>query len=288
MPEGLRSHTRYPVDYFDVQRHLFGRYHMKDPTVFYNQEDLWVIPNEIYGGNEQRMESYYVIMSLPGESREEFILLIPYTPKNKNNMIAWLAARSDDQNYGKLVLYQFPKQELTYGPMQIEARIDQNPDISQLITLWSQKGSRVIRGNLLVIPIEQSLLYVEPLYLQAEKSEIPELTRILAVYQSQVALGETLEEALEKAIFGRSTPGGLDLRFDESEISDESRPDVAIEGSPTLVETERIRLISRAIDLYQQSQDHLRRGEWAEYGKTQEDLGKVLEQLNQELDIQKP
>jgi len=200
MPDGLRQHIRYPTDYFDVQRQMFGRYHMKDPTVFYNQEDLWVVPNEIYGGNEQQMESYYVIMSLPGEKQEEFILLIPYTPTNKNNMIAWLAARSDGEDYGKLVLFQFPKQELTYGPMQIEARIDQNPDISQLITLWGQKGSRVIRGNLLVIPIENSLLYVEPLYLQAEKSEIPELTRILAVYQSQVAIGETLEEALENRV----------------------------------------------------------------------------------------
>jgi uncharacterized membrane protein (UPF0182 family) len=283
MPEGILKHIRYPVDFFDVQRHMFGRYHMKNPTVFYNQEDLWVIPNEIYGGNEQQMESYYVIMSLPGEQQEEFILLIPYTPKNKNNMIAWLAARSDDEHYGKLVLYQFPKQELTYGPMQIEARIDQNPEISQLITLWGQKGSRVIRGNLLVIPIEQSLLYVEPLYLQAEKSEIPELTRILTVYRSQVALGETLEEALEKAIFGASTPGGLDLRFTESESSQPvlEVSDQGGSGSVTL-ERDRALLVENAINLFRESQRSLREGNWAEYGRKQEELGKVLEQLRQQ------
>ena len=129
MPDGLRQHTRYPADLFDAQRSIFRRYHMKDPTVFFNQEDLWEIPTELYRGNEQVMESYYVIMTLPGLEQEELVLLIPFTPRGRDNMIGWMAARSDQENYGKLILYRFPKQQLTYGPMQIEARIDQNPDI---------------------------------------------------------------------------------------------------------------------------------------------------------------
>jgi uncharacterized membrane protein (UPF0182 family) len=269
MAPQLRSHIRYPVDFFDVQRHVYGRYHMKDPTVFYNQEDLWEVPSEIYRGNEQLMESYYVIMSLPGASQEEFILMIPFTPRNKNNMVAWLAARSDGEDYGKLVLYQFPKQELTYGPMQIEARIDQNPEISQLITLWSQKGSQVIRGNLLVIPIQESILYVEPLYLQAEKSEIPELTRILVVYENQVALGETLEQALLTAILGDSESR---LRPSDTETSPEDQ--VGRTEESNLRE-----LIRQAMESYLASQTHLREGDWSAYGREQNELGEILERL---------
>jgi uncharacterized membrane protein (UPF0182 family) len=268
MPPSLKDHIRYPVDFFDVQRFMYGRYHMTDPTVFYNQEDLWEVPTEIYGGNEQLMESYYVIMSLPGSTQEEFILLIPYTPKNKNNMVGWMAARSDREHYGKLVLYQFPKQELTYGPMQIEARIDQNPDISQLITLWGQKGSQVIRGNLLVIPIEESLLYIEPLYLQAEKSEIPELTRIIAVYQNQVALGETLDEALSQAIL--KAPG-----FRQREVRPQSPGVISSETADPSIE----QLLTKAREHYLASQAHLKEGDWAAYGEEQKKLGEVLNQL---------
>jgi uncharacterized membrane protein (UPF0182 family) len=242
---------------------------MKDPTVFYNQEDLWEVPSEIYRGNEQIMESYYVIMSLPGANQEEFVLMIPFTPRNKNNMVAWLAARSDGGHYGKLLLYQFPKQELTYGPMQIEARIDQNPEISQLITLWSQKGSKVIRGNLLVIPIEESILYVEPLYLQAEKSEIPELTRILVVYENQVALGETLERALVTAILGDSKGR---IRPTEKEIP----PETEVVGT----EVNRLgELIREAMESYLAGQEYLKEGNWSAYGREQNRLGKILERL---------
>lgn len=270
MPPNLRDHIRYPVDFFDVQRFMFGRYHMTDPTVFYNQEDLWEIPTEIYGGNEQLMESYYVIMSLPGETKEEFILLIPYTPNNKNNMVSWLAARSDREHYGKLVLYQFPKQELTYGPMQIEARIDQNPEISQLITLWGQKGSQVIRGNLLVIPIEESLLYIEPLYLQAEKSEIPELTRIIAVYQNQVAVGETLDEALARAIL--QSPG--------------SRQAGSFTTTPKKVPSDATsqsieEMVTAALEHFRNSQVYLKEGNWAAYGEEQKKLGEILDKLEE-------
>ena len=266
MPSSLRSHVRYPTDLFDIQRDLLGTYHMKDPRVFYNKEDLWEVPNEIYGDDEQLMESYYVIMSLPGSEREEFIQLVPFTPKNKDNMIAWMAARSDGEHYGKLLLYQFPKQELTYGPMQIEARIDQDPNISQLITLWGQKGSQVIRGNLLVIPIEESLLYVEPLYLQAEKSNIPELTRVTSVYENRVALGTTLQEALQQAIFGS---GRADRRLTDPTVEPVDTTDPANSG-----------LLVQAWKHFRNSQEFLRRGDWTSYGQEQQQLGEILRRLS--------
>jgi uncharacterized membrane protein (UPF0182 family) len=274
MSPGIHSHIRYPTDFFDVQRHIYRKYHMTDPTVFYNQEDVWEVPNEIYRGTEQAMESYYVIMSLPGSNDEEFILLIPFTPRNKNNMIAWLAARSDGADYGKLVLYQFPKQELTYGPMQIEARIDQNPDISQLITLWSQKGSQVIRGNLLVIPFAHSVLYVEPLYLQAEKSEIPELTRVIVVYENQVALGETLDQALSRAVFGAegSLRPGIGSREPEPAESAPAGPDTGQISD----------LLRQAIQSFDASQQFLRQGDWASYGEEQRKLGDLLRRLKEQ------
>ncbi|MDD5014071.1 MAG: UPF0182 family protein, partial [Atribacterota bacterium] len=163
MPEDLKEHIRYPKDLFQVQAELYSTYHMLDPDVFYNKEDYWNTPNEIYAENEIRMEPYYIVTKLPGHDREEFILMTPFTPSTKNNMIAWLAAKNDQPEYGNLVVYKFPKEKLIYGPMQIEARIDQDSEISQQLTLWGQKGSTVIRGNLLVIPIEKSIIYVEPL-----------------------------------------------------------------------------------------------------------------------------
>ncbi|NEO22210.1 UPF0182 family protein, partial [Moorena sp. SIO4A5] len=200
MPTNLRTHLRYPIDLFNIQSERLLAYHMTDPQVFYNQEDLWRIPQEIYAGKSQPVEPYYIIMKLPKEKSEEFILLHPYTPTGRNNLIGWLAGRSDGDQYGKLLLYQFPKQQLIYGPEQIEALINQDPVISQQISLWNQKGSRAVQGNLLVIPIEQSLLYVEPLYLEAEQHSLPTLVRVIVVYQNQIIMAQNLEEALD-AIF---------------------------------------------------------------------------------------
>jgi len=197
MPEALRRHIRYPVDIFSVQSERLLTYHMTDPQVFYNREDQWRIPQEIYGTELQPLEPYYLIMKLPTATNEEFILLHPFTPQARNNLIAWLAGRSDGENYGKLLLYQFPKQELIYGPEQIEALINQDPVISQQISLWNRQGSRVIQGNLLVIPIEQSLLYVEPLYLEAERNSLPILARVIVVYENRIVMAESLEKALE-------------------------------------------------------------------------------------------
>ncbi|HEY9835945.1 MAG TPA: UPF0182 family protein, partial [Vampirovibrionales bacterium] len=200
MPMALRSHIRYPLDFFTVQSEQLLTYHMTDPTVFYNREDQWRVPKEIYGSEQQVLEPYYLIMKLPTEVSEEFILLHPFTPMSRNNLIAWMGGRSDGVNYGNLLLYQFPKQQLVYGPEQIEARINQDPVISQQISLWNRQGSRAIQGNLLVIPIERSLLYVEPLYLEAEQNSLPILARVIVAYENRIVMAETLEQALS-AIF---------------------------------------------------------------------------------------
>ena len=167
MPEWVRPHFRYPEDLFRIQSTLYQTYHMSDVNVFYNKEDLWQVPLETFSGNTQPVEPYYVVIRSPGEAESEFVLMQPFTPNNKDNLIAWMAGRSDGEHYGELVMFRFPKQELIFGPLQIEARIDQNPEISAQITLWDQGGSEVIRGNLLVLPVDNSLLYVEPLYLRA-------------------------------------------------------------------------------------------------------------------------
>ncbi|MEA5595994.1 UPF0182 family protein [Rivularia sp. UHCC 0363] len=200
MPPTLRSHIRYPSDYFSIQSERLLAYHMTDPQVFYNREDLWQIPSEIYGTEQQPVQPYYLITKLPTAQNEEFILLLPFNPTQRRNLIAWLAARSDGKEYGKLLLYEFPKQELVYGPQQIEALINQTPEISEQISLWNREGSRVIQGNLLVIPIEQSLLYVEPLYLEAEENSLPTLVRVIVAYNNQIVMEDTLEKSLA-AIF---------------------------------------------------------------------------------------
>ncbi len=205
MPPALRSHIRYPVDLFKIQSERLLTYHMTDPQVFYNREDHWQVPTEIYGNTPQPVEPYYLIMKLPTAEKEEFILLLPFTPTQRTNLIAWLAARSDGEEYGKLLLYQFPKQQLVYGTEQIEARINQEPVISQQISLWNRQGSRVIQGNLLVIPIERSLLYVEPLYLEAEQNSLPTLVRVIVAYENRIVMAETLEQALQ-AIFQPELP----------------------------------------------------------------------------------
>ncbi|MDJ0708245.1 MAG: UPF0182 family protein [Leptolyngbyaceae cyanobacterium MO_188.B28] len=196
MPPALRQHIRYPEDFFQVQSDQLMTYHMTEPQVFYNREDQWRAPTEIYANEAQLVKPYYLIMKLPAEETEEFILLRPFTPSQRNNLVAWLAARSDGDRYGRKLLYSFPKQELVFGPEQIEARINQDPSISQRISLWNTQGSRAVQGNLLVIPIEQSLLYIEPLYLEAEQNQVPTLVRVIAAYRNRIAMAETLEKAI--------------------------------------------------------------------------------------------
>ena len=198
LPPALRSHLRYPVDLFNIQSQQLLNYHMTEARVFYNREDQWQIPREIYGDKPQQVEPYYLIMKLPEGSGEEFILLLPFTPTQRNNMISWLAARSDGDNYGKLVLYRLPKQQLTFGPEQIDTRINTDPAISQQISLWNRQGAKAIQGNLLVIPIEKSLLYVEPIYLEAEQNNLPSLVRVVVAYDQQLVMAEDLKKALGK------------------------------------------------------------------------------------------
>jgi uncharacterized membrane protein (UPF0182 family) len=200
MPPSLFDHMRYPQDYFQVQSNQLMTYHMTDPQVFYNREDQWRAPNEIYANEAQEVQPYYLIMRLPNQQQEDFIQLRPFTPAQRNNLVAWLAASSTGDRYGDMLLYRFPKQVLVFGPEQIEARINQDPAISQRISLWNTQGSRAIQGNLLVIPIERSLLYVEPLYLEAEQNSLPILARVILVYGNRIAMAETLPDALD-AIF---------------------------------------------------------------------------------------
>ncbi len=212
MPASLRSHLRYPVDFFKLQSERLMTYHMTDPQVFYNREDQWQIPNEVYGDESRPVEPYYLITSLPAVPFEEFILLLPYTPRQRTNLIAWLAARSDGENYGKLLLYTFPKERLIYGPEQIEARINQDPVISQQISLWNRQGSRAVQGNLLIVPIEQSLLYVEPLYLEAAQNSLPTLVRVIVAYENRIVMSPTLEEALQAIFRPQVTPDATIIR----------------------------------------------------------------------------
>jgi uncharacterized protein len=205
MPSALAEHIRYPQDYYLIQSDQILTYHMSDPQVYYNREDQWRAPNEIYANEAKLVEPYYLIMKLPQERSEEFILLRPFTPSARNNLVAWLAARSDGDRYGRLLLYRFPKEEQIFGPEQIEARINQDPEISQRISLWNTQGSKANQGNLLVIPIEQSLLYVEPLYLEAEENSLPTLARVIVAYKNRIAMAETLDQSLE-SVFSPSEP----------------------------------------------------------------------------------
>ena len=204
MPPDLRAHIRYPQTLFGIQARVYSLYHMADPQVFYNKEDMWKIPESVSDGSAETMVPYYTIMKLAevGKS-EEFILMAPFSPAKKENMIAWLAARCDEPNYGKLLVFEFPKQTLVYGPQQIESRINQDPEISKALTLWNQGGSRVIRGSLLVIPVEQSLIYVQPLYIAAQSGGVPELKRVIVAFGNNIAMEETLEKSLG-TIFGSS------------------------------------------------------------------------------------
>jgi uncharacterized membrane protein (UPF0182 family) len=270
MPEDLRTHIRYPEQLFRIQSGMLLTYHMKNPQVFYNRGDLWEIPNEIVqtSGSQTPIEPYYVVMTLPGETREEFLLMLPFTPVNKDNMVAWMAARSDPADYGKMILYQFPKDKLVYGPAQIESRINQDPVISPQLTLWNQQGSQVNRGNLLVIPIEQSVLYVKPIYLESETSKIPELKRVVAAYGSQLVMEPTLDAAIAR-IFG----GGVNL----------PQASAVLPATPRQAATSPAGraqgLAERAIAEFRRAQEAQRRGDWAGYGEEIRRLERTLQEL---------
>jgi uncharacterized protein len=210
MPADLRSHIRYPQDLFSSQMNVLKTFHMNNPGVFYNKEDAWDIASELYGTKPQPVEPYYTVMRLPGEPKEEYVLMIPFTPASsetnkRNNMVAWLGARMDGDKFGELILYKLPKNIEVDGPFQIESRIDQDTEISRQLSLWNQKGSEVIRGNTLTLPIDGNFLYIEPVYLQSVKGGIPEMKRVVAVYADKIVMAENLDLALE-GIFGKGAP----------------------------------------------------------------------------------
>jgi len=268
MPDDLRRHIRYPEDFFGIQAQKYATYHMTEPQVFYNKEDLWAIPRRTIEGRDREMEPYFTIMRLPGEAKEEFILLTLFNPSRRDNMIAWLAARSDLPGYGRLIVYNFPKQKLVYGPRQIDARIDQDPVISQQLALWGQRGSTVIRGSLLAIPIDQSLIYVQPLYLAAsEQGALPELRRVIVAYGNQIAMEPTLEQSLARIFGGPSTPTAA--------VSGPTPAPGAARPTPTAIGT----AAQRALEIYNRAQEALRRGDWAQYGAEQKRLEEALRAL---------
>jgi uncharacterized membrane protein (UPF0182 family) len=296
MPTDLKKHVRYPKDLFKIQVGTYTKYHMEDSQVFYNQEDLWQIPDELYGDSRQEMEPYYIILKLPDEEKEEFLLMLPFTPSKKDNMIGWLAARSDLPNYGSLLVYKLPKEKLVYGPMQIEARVDQQTDISRELSLWGQRGSRVIRGNLLAIPLSNTFIYVEPVYLEAIQEEsapssagspgpkgfgrskggdrpisaqtgrsrgaaIPELKRVIVAFGNRLVMEENLDAALNNALGGQV--------FSEK-LASSSGPQA--QGI--------FELGMSALEHYEKAKNYSRQGNWAEYGRELENLEKVLTEIS--------
>jgi uncharacterized membrane protein (UPF0182 family) len=265
MPPDLRQHIRYPAGFLGIQARMYSTYHMEDPQVFYNKEDLWSIPRTSGQTGEREMEPYYTIMKLPDGTKEEFVLLLPFTPSKKDNMSAWLAARCDSPNYGKVVVYTFPKQKLVFGPRQIEARINQDADISKQLSLWNQRGSQVIRGNLLAIPIEKSILYVQPLYLAAEKGQLPELKRVIVAFGSTMAMEENLELALQQ-IFG----GDL--------LKEKRGTKIAMAGVPVIEKTAG-QMAGEALAHYHRAQEFLRQGNWGGYGEELKKLEEALKSL---------
>jgi hypothetical protein len=298
MPADLRKHIRYPRDLFEIQAGTYRTYHMEDARVFYNQEDLWQIPDELYGDSRQPMKPYYIIVKLPQEDKAEFLLMLPFTPSKKDNMIGWLAARNDLPHYGKLLVYKLPKEKLIYGPMQIEARVDQQTEISRELSLWGQMGSRVIRGNLLVIPVGDTFIYVEPVYLEAKQEEkeapaagtrtqqkpfgrsrkpagapavdksrsaaLPELKRVIVAFGNRLVMEENLDSALRGVLGGKVVS---------------KRPGFASQELPKSLKASN--LSETALDHYTKAKEQLRQGNWAAFGSELELLERALKEMAQ-------
>jgi uncharacterized protein len=280
MPADVRRHVRYPGDLFRIQTALHATYHMIQPETFYHREDQWQIPGGLKQGTTENPFMRHIVMKLPGEKNPEFIYMTPFTPRGKDNLAAWMVARMDGDNYGKLSVYRFPKQSLVYGPKQIANRINQDTEISRQITLWDQRGSQVIRGELLVIPIEESLIYVQPIYLRAEGGNIPELKRVVVAHENRVIMAETLEEGLN-ALFGSGAATQARMRVtDSASVTSETGAPVAgsgvTPGAPSTVTSELLREAQLHYDRAIAAQ---RAGNWAEYGREIEQLGAALRAL---------
>ena len=270
MPDGLMEHTKYPTTLFNIQAEIYKNYHVENPMVFYNEEDLWDIAQEKYMGEVQYVEPIYQMFRLPDADKLEFLLTIPYTPKTKPNMTSLLVARNDGEDYGKLLLYKFPKGRTIQGPMMIESRIDQNTEISEQLTLWSQEGSKVLRGNVIIVPIENSLLYVEPIYLEADsENSFPEVKRVIVAFEDKIVMERSLEEALDR-IFGKSK--------EAKEEKGEEKLEERLKTDELDGESEK--LIKKAIETFNKAKSASQEGNWAEYGKYIEELEDILNKLD--------
>src|SRR5437667_3940409 len=271
MPADIRRHIRYPGDLFRLQTSLHATYHMTQPDAFYHREDQWQIPGALNSSTNENPFMRHIVMRLPGEKKPEFIIMTPFTPRGEDNLAAWMVARMDGDNYGKLAVYRFPKQSLVYGPKQIVNRINQDTDISRQITLWDQKGSEVIRGELLVIPIEESLIYVQPIYLRAEGGSIPELKRVVVAHENRVVMGETLEEGLN-ALFGNgASPLVAETAHDSTAAVGPTNAVVggglAIPPPSGPVSAANAALAREAQPHYERAMAAQRAGDWATYGR---------------------
>ena len=277
MPEGLRRHVRYPEGIFNLQASVYSTYHMTSPAIFYNKEDQWEVPAIDRGGESIRMEPYYTLMTLPGESRAEFIQMLPFTPRRRDNLASWMVARSDGEHYGEIMVFQFPKQKLIFGPRQVVARINQDQVISPQITLWSQQGSEVIQGTLMVIPMEESLIYVRPLYLRAQAGRIPELTRVIVAYQNRIVMDRTLDAAITQLF-------GADEARDAARAAAAASPTGSQTGAPAAAGTapsspSMAQLSDEARQTYDRALAAQRAGDWAKYGEEIKRLGEILARM---------
>jgi uncharacterized membrane protein (UPF0182 family) len=272
MPADVRAHVRYPEDLFSVQTTLYTTYHMSEPAVFYHREDQWQIPTLARGEEGRDRFLRHIILKLPGETQEEYIIMAPFTPRGKDNLSAWMVARNDGERYGEIVVYRFPRQSLVFGPTQVVNRINQDTEISRQVSLWDQRGSQVIRGNLLVIPIEESLVFVQALYLRAEGGRIPELKRVIVAYENQVVMEETLERGLAR-LFGGMPAGEIRpaLPVAAAAATPEAAPATASVAE----------LIQQAGQHYEAAIQAQRQGDWTRYGEEMRMVGELLRRLEE-------
>jgi hypothetical protein len=270
MPASLKQHVRYPKKLFKVQMEIFNTYHMTTPQVFYNNEDLWTRPNEKYGGQRIKMEPYYILSKLPGEDELQYLLISPLTPNNRDNMISWMAAKSDFPEYGKVEVFNLPKERLFLGPAQIEAKVDQDTEISRQLALWDQRGSRVIRGNLMVIPIEDSFIYVEPVFLIAEGVDIPQLQRVIVTTGDQVVMEPNLDQAIE-ALFGRAPTEAI------SEVAPAPVP-IQPDSTRQAVPPAAYENFEELKSIWSELQTALQNGNWETFGDKMQEIKELLDE----------
>lgn len=263
MPGTLKQHVKYPKELFKIQLEKFSVYHMTDPRVFYNQEDLWERPIETYGGEQIRMQPYYLLGILPDDKKLQYMLISPMTPKNRDNMISWMVVKSDFPDYGQIINYELPKEQLFLGPAQIEAKINQNTTISRQLSLWDQRGSKVIRGNLMVIPVENSFLYVEPVFLFSTSINMPQLKRVIATTGTNVVMEPTLNQAI-LSLYGKTT-----LSPASKDDTDRAAQEIIEKIAPQLEEVKA---------LWQEMQNALQKGNWEQFGKKMEEINGLIEE----------